>query len=187
VSSWHTWQVLFENLEPPYLWEDRFWAKVSFLGDCWEWIGASRKGAWPYGKFSTSHSTWESAHVVSWLLTRGPIPKGLIILHVCDNPPCVRPDHLRLGTFGDNTRDMLAKGRSGRPCAPGEKNSHAKLTESRVVQIRERFAAGEQRNMLALEFGISEYAVGNIINGHTWKNVGGPIRAPGKIGRRKTL
>jgi hypothetical protein len=121
---------------------------------------------------------------MSWVLANGAVPAGLFVLHRCDNPRCVRPSHLRVGTPKDNTQDMIAKGRWGNPVARGERNGKAKLTEGQVIAIRERFAAGELRNSLATEYGITPGKVGDIINGRTWRHVGGPIRPAGQIGRR---
>lgn len=91
----------------------RFWKRVSFAGPCWEWMGGTfnkRKGG-AYGQVYVGPHKYMSAHRVSYLLNKGPIPKGFSVLHECDNPPCIRPNHLFLGTQGDNCRDMAAKGR----------------------------------------------------------------------------
>lgn len=97
--------------------EQRFWSKIRKAeGDgCWEWTAARfPKG---YGKFAIGSRNIEGAHRMAWLLTSGPIPEGLFVCHRCDNRICCRPNHLFLGTPGDNVRDMLAKGRRllGRP------------------------------------------------------------------------
>lgn len=110
---------------PPQTLEGRFWSKVDkagpvpthlpHLGPCWLWTGHNKKGAWPYGAIRTkANGVWSYsvAHRVSWELHNGPIPSGLWALHRCDNPLCVRPDHLFLGTAKHNTADMKAKGRS---------------------------------------------------------------------------
>lgn len=95
--------------------EDRFWAKVDKSGDCWVWTASVFRERLGYGKFQTGSNRGESrvayAHRVSWELHFGPIPNGLFVCHHCDNPPCVRPDHLFLGTAADNVRDMDRKGR----------------------------------------------------------------------------
>jgi hypothetical protein len=92
--------------------EVRFWAKVDKSGDCWEWTGTrTRQG---YGGFRVGDRTVK-AHRFAWsvIASRGAIPAGLVVMHLCDNPPCVRPEHLRLGTVADNNRDREAKrGRS---------------------------------------------------------------------------
>ena len=91
--------------------ENRFWVKVDKRSDdeCWEWIGCrSNKG---YGWIVDDDSQQMVASRFSWRLHNGPIPDGMLICHTCDNPPCVNPQHLFLGTKTDNMRDMVAKGR----------------------------------------------------------------------------
>jgi len=93
---------------------DRFWAKVDKAsglgpqGTCWEWQASLNSDG--YGNIGIEQMT-DRAHRLSWRLHYGPIPDGLSVLHKCDNPPCVRPDHLFLGTQADNVHDMQAKGR----------------------------------------------------------------------------
>jgi len=89
--------------------ESRFWAFVSKADGCWTWGGATnRKG---YGRFTVGGKL-RLAHRLVWAWTRGPIPDGVRVLHHCDNPACVNPKHLFLGTDQDNTNDMVAKGRA---------------------------------------------------------------------------
>src|SRR6267378_450691 len=106
---------------------ERFWEKVKETASCWLWTGANKPGRWPYGMLAGPGKTAKLAHRVSWELHHGAIPTGLNVLHKCDNPSCVRPDHLFLGTLADNTADMIAKGRGkgGRPI--GTKLSPASL------------------------------------------------------------
>jgi hypothetical protein len=88
--------------------EDRFWANVDKSGDCWEWQASVNLDG--YGRFCLKGKRIR-AHRLSWVLANGEIPEGMCVLHKCDNPPCVSPDHLFLGTRADNVRDMVQKGR----------------------------------------------------------------------------
>lgn len=92
---------------------ERFWEKVDMSGDCWVWTGSC--SPWGYGQIGVPPNQIARAHRVSWELHHGPIPHGLYVCHHCDNPRCVRPDHLFLGTPSDNTQDMLHKGRHWTP------------------------------------------------------------------------
>jgi hypothetical protein len=109
--------------------EERFWGKVDTSGKCWLWT-ASLDGH-GYGKFYVAPRV-QSAHRVAYMIHHGEIPKGLMVLHRCDTPRCVRPSHLFLGTATDNSHDMMSKGRSHQAskthCAQGheftEKNTY---------------------------------------------------------------
>jgi hypothetical protein len=90
---------------------ERFWAKVEKTDSCWPWRAGVNK---EYGEFNFGNNWMRQAHRVAWELTHGPIPDGLCVLHKCDVPLCVNPDHLFLGTKLDNVRDMIAKGRAYR-------------------------------------------------------------------------
>tara|TARA_Y100000310_G_scaffold14352_1_gene14541 strand:- start:175 stop:714 length:540 start_codon:yes stop_codon:yes gene_type:complete len=95
--------------------EERFWAKVKKGPGCWLWTGATRPGG--YGNLFTfrdkgRRNHFTSAHRASWEIHYGPIPDGLLVCHRCDNPPCVKPEHLFLGTNKDNQRDRRQKGRA---------------------------------------------------------------------------
>lgn len=169
----------------------RFWAKVDRngpapahlpqLGNCWLWTAAI--GHWGYGKLRVN-KRWCLAHRCSYEMANGPIPRGCLILHRCDIPACVRPSHLRLGTARDNTQDMRSKGRAADVGAPGMRNSHAKLTDQQVVDIRTRFEGGELIRALAAEHGVHHKTVSDIVNGRRWKHLEGPTREPRQIGRR---
>lgn len=143
-------------------WQRRFWDKVLFDDTCWECDGgATPKG---YGvcctKAMTGRPKQQYAHRLSWEMARGPIPDGLKVLHQCDNPRCVRPAHLFLGTQVDNMRDCAAKGRH-RP--------NARLTPEQVEQIRAKHAAGGVTFFdLGREFGIAYQHAHAIVRGNKW-------------------
>lgn len=153
--------------------EDRFWSKVQCGDGCWLWTkSVGRKG---YGEFSSGgkHGGSRLAHRVAWELTFGPIPDGLWVLHRCDNPPCVRPDHLFLGDVLANNRDMWSKGRA-RPSSVlprGERHAHHKLTEAIVREARRRHAGGETNAWLAHEFKVSTSTMLAALKRKTWQHV----------------
>ena len=109
---------------------ERFWSKVRKADGCWEWTGAAtERGYGVLGRGERGLGN-EKAHRVSWMLHHGQIPDGLWVLHRCDNPKCVRPDHLFLGTSDDNIADMHAKSQNARPPVhAGAANVRARLVE----------------------------------------------------------
>lgn len=138
----------------------RFWAKVNKTESCWIWTACKNKQG--YGKIGKNGNPREVvwAYRASWLLNRGPIPPGLHVLHNCpggDNPPCVNPAHLWLGTHLDNVADMNRKGRHGSnsKAISGENNPNAKLSDSDVAEIRKLRSGGIKRDEVAARFGIS--------------------------------
>ncbi len=149
------------------------------LGDCLTWTGSIRKGG-AYGQVWW-HGRMHGAHRIAWTLAKGPIPAALWVLHSCDNPPCVNPDHLWLGTASDNALDRSKKGRNGRgftrPGLVGSAHPHAKMTEAKVVDLRARRSAGENRLAVADAFGIAPVTVDAIYSGRLWKHVPMPTEA----------
>lgn len=110
------------------------------------------------------------------MLHHGEIPAGLAVLHRCDNPRCVNPAHLFLGTQIDNIADMVAKGRQRGDHRPGSKCPTAKLTEAQAIEIKRRGGAGEVHTRLAAEFGLSQASVSALVRGETWPHLGGDPR-----------
>lgn len=152
----------------------RFWKKVDRRGpdDCWLWLASTNASG--YGQFSVGGRCGrpELAHRIAWMVANGPIPVGLCVLHNCpggDNPACVNPAHLWLGTRRDNSRDMDAKGR--RVSVMGECVGTAKLDPARVRDMRNRYAmGGVSTRVLAREYGISKSQVFSIVAGDDWKH-----------------
>jgi hypothetical protein len=150
---------------------ERFWAKVDKLGekDCWEWK-ASRDEL-GYGFFrAKSGKSMVKAHRWCWIITNGD-PGSLHVLHRCDNPPCVNPNHLFLGDHQDNMQDRNEKGRTtrGRPVAHGNASGARKVDLEQVREIRRRYAAGgSTQASLGTEFGISQTEVGRIVRRDRW-------------------
>jgi hypothetical protein len=108
----------------------RFWMRACRVPNgCWEYDGYRNEHG--YGQFAVNTSWGVLAHRVAWVLTFGPIPVGLEVCHTCDNPPCINPAHLFIGTHGDNVQDMWTKGRHPRP------TSFRRLTDDQVFAIHE--------------------------------------------------
>ena len=145
----------------------RFWAKVDKTKDCWEWT-ASKDGK-GYGHFGVKGKMVVS-HRVSWMLANGDIPENGCILHKCDNPLCVRPDHLFLGSQQDNMLDMSQKGRRSKgqkhsETQRGENNGRSKITESDVLDARAKYLAGGYTQQdLAKAYGMSQVNMGRVLN-----------------------
>jgi hypothetical protein len=148
----------------------QFWKTVTFAEHCWLWNGCIRSD----GRGFTSYGRERKmlAHRLAWELTYGPIPEGVCVCHRCDNPRCVRPDHLFLGTQQDNLRDMRNKDRGAIP-APrqGSKHHKAKLTEADVLAIRQAYAEGETQIALARRYGVTGSNMCSIVNGKTWTHL----------------
>ena len=144
---------------------DRFWKKVDTSGDCWEWTAAKDPAG--YGRFAINGENGR-AHRISWELSVGPIPTKMCICHACDNPGCVNPDHLFLGTYSDNMKDMWGKGRHTVVVQAGRKNNNAKLADEDVRLIRKM--RGPQRE-IAKQFGISQATVSLIKTGKAWRHL----------------
>ena len=171
----------------------RFWSRVQKGEGCWLWTGPlDNKG---YG-LEMDGDKIRLAHRLMYERSRGPIPAGLFVCHHCDNPRCVNPEHLFLGTLQDNVADMVAKGRqlkgerhpmhlrpeirptgvrNGMHTHPearqyGERNHKARLTQAQVLEIRELYATGAYRQAdLAARFNVGKSNISAIVRGETWQ------------------
>lgn len=154
---------------------DRFWSRVDRSGGedtCWNWTSRSKIRG--YGVIKVQARQW-LAHRLVWVIVNGPIPEKMEVCHHCDNPSCVNPSHLFLGTHVENMQDMLFKGRGRFMFGyKGEDHPCAKLTERDVLEIRRRYAVGNvTQKSLANEFGITQAMVSRIILKVAWKDVSG--------------
>ena len=170
---------------------ERFWRMVdragpvpaacTALGSCWLWTGTTKPDG--YGKISGDRRGRQRtlrAHRVSWELHRGPIPDDAYVLHRCDDPRCVNPAHLFLGSPADNARDMVAKGRSlrGDRCPArahperlphGERHKWAKLTAAVVLAARDLRRRGHSYRAIADELGLRYGTVYQVVTGRKWR------------------
>jgi hypothetical protein len=161
----------------PKAFTERFWSKVRKTPGCWLWTGAANNKG--YGKIRLSGSrVMVSAHRASWILAFGHLESwngdykaGLCVLHRCDVPLCVNPEHLFLGTMSDNAMDMLSKGRHKFTPQPGASNGRAILTEADVQEIRCLSMDGVSDLALARRFDTTAGNIWNVRTLRTWKTV----------------
>lgn len=165
------------NPIPPTLTEQdrvRFWSKVAHANvtDCWLWQGSIQKGNRPgqnYGYFCEGKYRGRTlrAHRVAFLFVTDEWPP--LLMHTCDNPPCVNPLHLRPGTYQENILDSHAKGRWISP--KGQQINTCRLTPTQVITIRTRLNTGESLASLGREYGVTLQAIYLIKKGKNWKHL----------------
>lgn len=154
---------------------DRFRLKVERLGpvgECWQWRGPTDRHG--YGRFFVSKKLKPQhvfAHRFAYVLEYGGVIDGLVVCHRCDNPGCVRPDHLFLGHQRDNLADMWAKGRGRITRIYGERQHLAKLRETDIPVIRARHEAGESQRRIARAYNVDKTTIQNIVHRKTWQHV----------------
>ena len=149
--------------------EERFWRNVEKTDGCWFWKGTKESNA--YGIIQTGGKGAKSvtAHRLSYMMHHGEIPDGYVIMHSCDNPSCVNPDHLSVGTYQENAMDAISKGRHARVAPVGAGNGKAVLNDDKVRYIRA--SSGVSHVNLAKELGVSISCVRGVRSGRTWRHV----------------
>lgn len=129
---------------------DRLLAKVHKSPTCWIWTGYSKNGR--YGSITVGKRA-RQAHVASYELFVGPVPTDMVVMHTCDNPRCVNPDHLKVGTMKDNMADCVQKGRFRKP-------ARYKLTQPGIIdRIKQMLADGMSQRAVASEVGVSQATI----------------------------
>jgi hypothetical protein len=150
-------------MKPKFTKEERLFRKVDKTDYCWNWVG--NKNSKGYGYLTYCKKTYRT-HRLSWEIHHGPIPGDLFVLHKCDNPSCVNPDHLFLGTHRDNMDDMVRKGRT-----PNANRFEHKLEEPQVLRIRKMLADGYFMRDIARDFGVHVATIYRIKHSITYKHV----------------
>lgn len=146
--------------------QERFFRRVGKLDSgCWVWLGSLNNG---YGQFRRDDGSIILSHRLSHLMHSGSSIDGLVVMHKCDNPKCVNPDHLALGTQAENVQDMREKGREKKRGAPGMQHGMSKLTDALVVEIR---GSQESGPSIAKRLGISTTTVYDVRNRRIWKHI----------------
>jgi hypothetical protein len=146
---------------------------------CWICISHAQQGSGYPVAFRKNFGT-VVIHRYSYMINKGEIPSGMVVMHSCDDRSCINPDHLSLGTYKDNMIDMVKKGRNKHgqglwcvwplvgACKQGEAHSNAKLTED---QVREIFYSEDTLKNLSKKYGVTEVSISYIRNGRTWKHL----------------
>ena len=144
--------------------QSRFWQKMVIRGpeDCWEWKAARDKDG--YGRFRHMHKIYQ-ANIYAYLITKGPIAKGDVVLHSCDNPPCCNPNHLSSGTHLDNMLDMVAKNRENNGILP-------RLADEDILFCRQQFwYGGKLASELADFYKIPIPTMDSLVLGRSWAKI----------------
>lgn len=146
--------------------EQRFWRYVKKTPTCWLWTGTIHRRYGAFHIIKDGKFVGIKAHRYSYKIHSGEIPDGFFVLHRCDNPPCVNPAHLWVGTAFDNMRDMVNKGR----CKPPITHTPVKLTTEIVKEIRKNYLKGKRQNF-PKKYGVSSCTIWHIINNRSWKHI----------------
>ena len=140
---------------------NRFWSKVDKPSNCWTWTSSTNPAG--YGDFNF-HGKTMLAHRLAWILTNGEVPDGMFVLHHCDNPACVNPEHLFLGRHIDNMHDCRRKNRTGRLC--GDDSHHSKVTAADIREMVRLYESKEANQaQIADKYNIHPATVSRLVRG----------------------
>lgn len=158
---------------------------------CWNWTRRSKQNG--YGVAYFGKERW-LAHRAAYSLVKGEIPKGMSVCHSCDNPACINPDHLWLGTHKENMHDSIKKGRASKPpvhvggdhwrlkyphmVEHGEDNPNAIMTEEQVIQMRKDYVGGQPLDEICARYEINRSTMHDYTSGRTWKHLLGVDGSP---------
>lgn len=160
--------------------EERLMQRVRKLeSGCWVWIASKDQDGYPIFRASVAGQYFHRGHRASYAMFKGAIHEGMHVCHTCDNPSCVNPDHLFLGTIEDNMKDKVAKGRSRVP--KGEESVHAVLSEEQAQAI---LLDARPYTAIAADYGVSASTIGSIKNRESWRHLDGEPAKAKRIGRR---
>ncbi|MEM9423047.1 MAG: HNH endonuclease signature motif containing protein, partial [Pseudomonadota bacterium] len=168
-KSAHSHRALPQSMLTPAF-KEHFWGNVKQVGDCLEWqLSTCDKG---YGKLRGPRDRAHyRAHRVAYFLATGKDPGELFVCHKCDNPKCVNPEHLFLGTAAENNADKMAKGRDAYGDHTGSKNGNSKITETDVRRVIELIMAGKNNKQIAAILPVGHSLVSRIRVGRSWRSV----------------
>ena len=145
-----------------------FWKRVEKSAGCWKWLGGLSTSG--YGQVSVDDKP-QRAHRYAYTIAKGPIPRGVFVLHMCDNRACVKPQHLFLGSHQDNMDDMKKKNRHKPYVRRGETHRDSKLQTKDVVEIRKRRVGGESLSDIAKDFPVDWTYISRICLRKRWAHV----------------
>jgi hypothetical protein len=151
--------------------KESIWERIDKKGEdeCWEWMGPTTNDG--YGRIGINRKYY-SVHRLVYELTKGKIPNGKVVMHLCNNPPCCNPKHLRRGSIKDNVTQMYRENRDRHVIQEGELNNNSKLSVGEVIEIRKLYTIGNySQRELGKQYGMSQGSISSIVNRRVWKNI----------------